>query len=221
MPKVESFERYANRYEEWFVKNRFAYEAELQAIRKLLPKSHIGVEIGVGTGRFAVPLGLKFGVEPSKAMGEIAQKRGIEVIDGVAEALPFKDSQFDFALMVTTICFIDDIETSFKEAHRVLKPKGFLIIGFVDRNSPLGMAYQKHKNENVFYKEANFYSTDEVVSYLKKAGFQDFAFTQTIFQDLKKISEIEPVREGYGEGSFVAVRGLKSKAAGMQISHSS
>jgi len=220
MPKVEPFEKYTNRYEEWFMRNRFVYESELQAIRVLLPKSGIGVEIGVGTGRFAGPLGIKLGVEPSKAMGEIARKKGIEVVDGVAEALPFKDSQFDFALMVTTICFIGDIEMAFKEAYRVLKPKGFLIIGFVDRNSPLGMAYQKYKNENVFYKEANFYSTAEVVSYLKKAGFQEFAFTQTIFQDLKKITEIEPIKEGYGEGSFVVVRGLKSKAAGMQTSHS-
>ena len=41
-------------------------------------------------------------------MKKIAQKGGIEVIDGVAESLPFADSQFDFALMVTTICFVID-----------------------------------------------------------------------------------------------------------------
>ena len=47
-----------------------------------------------------------------------------------AESLPFADSQFDFVLMFTTICFLDDIETAFNEVYRVLKSGGSLIIGF-------------------------------------------------------------------------------------------
>jgi len=79
-----------------------------------------------------VPLGIKLGIEASSQMRKIANKRGVEVIDGVAEELPFIDEQFDFALMVTTICFLDDIETAFKEAYRILKPDGKFIIGFID-----------------------------------------------------------------------------------------
>ena len=209
MPKVEPFEKHADMYEEWFVRNRFAYESELQAIRALLPEDGNGIEIGVGTGRFAAPLGIKLGVEPSKTMREIAQKKGIEVVNGVAEALPFDNNQFDFALMVTTICFLDDIETSFKEVFRVLKPRALFVIGFVDRNSPIGVVYQKHKDESMFYKEARFYSVDEVASYLEKLGFRDLTYMQTIYQDLRKLKDIEPVNEGYGEGSFVVVRGVK------------
>jgi len=40
----------------------------------------------------------------------MARDRGIKVIHAVAERLPIKDSQFDFALMVTTICFLDDVD---------------------------------------------------------------------------------------------------------------
>jgi len=209
MPKVEPFERHKAKYEEWFEKNVFAYKSELQAIRYLLPKRGTGVEIGVGTGRFAAPLGIRVGVEPSKAMREVAQKRGIEVIDGLAEALPFEDCLFDFALMVTTICFVDDIEASFKEAFRVIKPAGFFINGFVDRKSSLGKFYQKHRAKNVFYKIATFYSVDELIFYLKKTGFQNLAFTQTIFHTLEEIKEGEAIKEGYGEGSFVVVKGMK------------
>jgi len=92
-----------------------------------------------------------------------------------------------------------------------LKTDGTLIIGFVDRKSPVGMMYEKHKDENVFYKDATFFSVDEVVSFLKKAGFKDFTFSQTIFSHLNEINNIEPVKEGYGEGSFVVISGVKKK----------
>ena len=140
---------------------------------------------------------------------EIAQGRGIEVIGGVGESLPFRNSQFDFATMVTTICFLDNVEVAFNEAYRILKPGGCLIIGFIDKDSSIGQLYQRHKDENVFYRIATFYSVDEVVSHLKKAGFKSFNFTQTIFHDLAEIKGIEPVRDGYGEGSFVVVKAVK------------
>jgi SAM-dependent methyltransferase len=209
MPKVKPFEKNADRYEEWFLENVFAYVSEVKAVKALLPPKGEGMEIGVGTGRFAAPLGIRLGVEPSKAMGKVAQKRGIDVIEGVAEALPFEDSRFDFALMVTALCFLDDMEISLKEGYRVLKPGGFLLVGFVDRESPLGKVYQKRKKDSLFYKEANFYSADEVTSFMKKAGFQDFAFTQTIFHDLDQMNEADPVKKGRGEGSFVVIRGRK------------
>jgi ubiquinone/menaquinone biosynthesis C-methylase UbiE len=209
MPKIEPFEKYPQKYEDWFERNKFAYESELLAVKELMPQNGEGVEIGVGSGKFAEPLGIKLGVEPSPKMREIAEKKGIKVIDEVAEELPFNDEQFDFVLMVTTICFLDDIETVFREAYRVLKPNGCLIIGFVDKYSSLGKLYQQHKMKNVFYKIATFYSVGEVISYLKKAGFEDFTFTQTIFHKLAELKDIEPIREGYGKGSFVVIRAMK------------
>lgn len=209
MPKTEPFEKYAGQYEDWFEKNRFAYESELRAIRAQIPESGDCIEIGVGSGRFASPLGIKLGVEPSKKMREVAEQRGIKALDGVAEALPFNDSVFDCALMVTTICFLDNIEGAFKEAYRVLKSGGFLIIGFVDRDSVIGRQYQRQKEKSVFYRIATFYSVDEVIVYLRKAGFRDFHFSQTIFHSLSEMECIEPVKEGYGEGSFVVIKAMK------------
>lgn len=209
MPRIAPFEKYPKKYEDWFENNQFAYQSELLAIKKLMPTNGEGIEIGVGSGRFAEPLGIKLAVEPSPMMREIAEKREIKVIDAVAEKLPFDDKQFDFALMVTTICFLDDIETAFKEAHRILEPSGSLIIGFVDKESALGKFYLKRKTESVFYESADFYSTDEVVSYLKNTGFKNFDFLQTIFHDLEEIRKIEPIKEGYGEGSFVVIKAIK------------
>ncbi len=209
MPGVNAFDQRVNQYEEWFMEHPLAYVSELHAIKELFPKGGMGVEIGVGTGRFAAPLGISIGVEPSPAMGALAKKRGVDVIRGVAEKLPFGDAEFDTVLMVTTVCFLDDMETAFSEVHRILKPGGFFIIGFVDRDSPLGKLYQSKKDQSAFYKDATFYSVDDILSHLEKAGFLDFVFRQTLFRPLAEIEEVEPVTEGYGTGSFVVVRGVK------------
>jgi len=212
MPKIDPFEKYTSEYEAWFENNRFVYESELRAIKEQLPKKGEGIEVGVGSGRFAAPLGIRLGVDPSSKMRALARSRGIAAIDGVAEKLPFSDCRFHFVLMVTTICFLDDIESALKEAFRVLKPGSNLIIGFIDKDSPVGVLYQQQKNESVFYKVATFYSVDEVTSYLKKTGFKNLNFAQTIFHRLSEIKNLEPIKKGYGKGSFVVVKALKPKA---------
>ena len=209
MPKTAPFETHVDRYEDWFTKYPDAYTAELRAVRALVPKNSRGIEIGAGTGRFSVPLEIKQGVEPSLQMAKTARRHNMQIISGVAEDLPLADDQFDFALMVTTVCFLDDIARAFQETRRILKPGGFLIVGFVDRTSPLGRLYLAHQHENVFYRDAIFYSVDEIVTAMKQTGFMDFDFRQTIFSGLSEITPAEPVKAGYGQGSFVVVRGQK------------
>ena len=74
MAKTGAFDSQVDRYEGWFEKNSLAYESQVEAVRSVLPSGN-GVEIGVGTGRFAVPLGIKLGVDPSEAMREVARKK--------------------------------------------------------------------------------------------------------------------------------------------------
>lgn len=209
MPGVNAFDKNVDRYEQWFVDNPLAYVSELRALRELLPTSGSGIEIGVGTGRFAAPLEIKTGIEPSRSMAEVARKRGIEVVHGVAEHLPFADGEFDHALMVTTVCFLDDMDMAFQEARRVLKPGGSFVIGFIDRESPRGKEYQDRKDKSAFYQDATFYSTKDIVAALEKAGFGSFAYRQTLLRPLDEMAEVDPVKEGHGEGSFVVVRGEK------------
>lgn len=211
MPKIEPFEQHIDQYEDWFVKNCYAFRSEVNAIRRHLPEAGRGLEIGVGSGLFASPLGIGYGVEPSARMRTEALKRGVDVVDGVAEALPMDDDFCDYALMVTTICFLDDVPQSLAEARRVIKPDGKLIVGLVDKNSPLGKLYQLYQDQNVFYRHAVFYSTEEVVAMMKEAGFHHFYFTQTIFRMLEEIEKDEEVREGYSEGSFVVISAINGK----------
>lgn len=211
MPGVNAFDKNVQQYEEWFGNNPFAYLSELHAVQELLPGKGSGIEIGMGTGRFSAPLGIVQGIEPSRSMAEVAKKKGLDVVSGVAENLPYKDSEFDFCLMVTTVCFLDDIDLAFQEVYRVLKQRGSFIIGFVEKNSPVGREYEQRKNESPFYKAATFYSVNELLVHLKKAGFLKFRFCQTLFGPLQDMQEPSDVKEGFGEGSFVVIKADKSE----------
>ncbi len=85
MPRTQPFDDYLDEYEEWFDKHRFVYLSELDAVRHFIQKDEKGVEIGIGTGRFAIPLGISEGVEPSVAMREHAREKGLIVHDGVGD----------------------------------------------------------------------------------------------------------------------------------------
>ena len=207
MARIESFEKYSKEYDEWFIKNQKIYLAELNALKGLVPSDKFGVEIGVGTGRFALPLGIKVGVDPSKKMAEISRKRGIQVYEGVAEQLPFNDKTYDFVLLVTTICFVDDLEKSFKEAYRVLKNEGFIIVGFVDKESELGKRYQLKREKSKFYKDATFYSVEEVINVLRQTNFKDIIIKQTVFTN--QTHSLDSIEDGYDKGSFVVIKANK------------
>jgi len=209
MAKTKPFDEHLNEYEQWFSDNRYAYESELEAIRNILPEKGKGIEIGIGSGVFAAPLGIIEGIEPSGVMREKAAERGLHVIDGIAENLPLADKSYDFVLMVTTICFVDDISRSFAEAHRILKYDGNLVLGFVDKESLVGKLYLSLKNKSIFYKDARFYSTEEVYRVLWENDFTIISTHQTVFGLLEQINEIQETENGYGKGSFVVIKAKK------------
>jgi len=212
LAKTGPFDRNAVEYDRWYEEHRSAYAAELAAVRSILPTYSRPLEIGVGTGRFAGPLGVHFGVEPSATMRAIAESRGIEVVEAVAENLPFGDGEFDLVLMVTTVCFLDDLKEAFRESRRVLVDGGWIIVGFLDRETALGREYEAHRSGSRFYSVARFRSSAEILGALESAGFGDIAAVQTIFPGDTGDDEIAPlIREGLGEGLFAAVRGQKQE----------
>jgi len=206
---LEVFEKYALEYDQWFKDHAVEYEQELKAIKSLLPKVGRGIEIGAGTGRFTKPLGVSLGIEPSNVMREIAISRGVNIVAGTAESIPVDDDLYDYALMVTTVCFLDTPEIAFREVRRVLKVDGYIIVGLIDRDSKLGRKYEE--SENKFYRDARFHSVNEVKRDLNKSGFTNIEYVQAILPG-DEAGNYEPkVKQGYGEGSFVVLRGQRAE----------
>ncbi len=210
MPVVTPFERHAEQYDRWFDEHERLYLAEVAALQRFATGGGLRVEVGVGTGRFAARLGLAFGVEPSRRMALIARSRGIAVCRAVGERLPFRDAQFDCAVLVTVICFVDDAPTLLRELGRVLKSKGRLIVGFIDRRSALGQAYEARRETSTFYREARFWTVSEVDEMVRQTGFENLDHCQTLLGPEPDAPDACEVREGYGEGAFVVLKAEKS-----------
>ena len=214
MRGIKSFEKHAVEYDRWYGRHPFAYQSEVEAVWSLTPRGVTAVEVGVGTGRFALALGVGVGVEPSEAMAKLARQRGISVLRGVAERLPVQDGRLDLVLMITTVCFLENVSLAFEESWRVLAPGGHVLIGFLDRESYVGRPLLVRRGGGSFLSAARFYSAEEILSMLTQAGFLDLKSVQTLFEDPHGLTELSPLREGHGEGMFVVVRGRKALAAG-------
>ncbi len=204
--KILTFQENLDRYDSWYDRHREIFLSELKAVSSAHTFSPRSLEIGVGTGRFSSNLNISFGVDPCFAMLRLAQQRGTEVVAGVGEQLPFKDHSFDDVLIAITICFVEDPLRVLKECRRVLKKGGKLVLAYIDRESAWGKFYERRKEENPFYRFANFYSTDEIEDLLSKAGFKVGKRVETLFAPpgLSRY-EIEEPREGRAEGSLVVL----------------
>ncbi len=212
------FEKGADDYDRWYDENSGTMKSELSAIACLFHKARAeyqlrsgrnalhGLEVGVGSGRFAAALGIETGIDPVLSMLDIASKRGINVFQGVAEALPFLDSTFDYTAFFTSICFLNDPLRSFLEARRVIKDGGFLLCSFLNRESAMGKYLEKNRRKDRFYTNATFYSGQEVIGFLEKAGFHQFYARETIFPDLEGEQQHQ---EGLGKGLYGVILAWK------------
>jgi ubiquinone/menaquinone biosynthesis C-methylase UbiE len=201
------FDKYYKKYDAWYDKNKFPYLSELAALKKIIPNSGRGLEIGVGTGRFAAALGITIGIDSSHKMLKLAEQRGVNVRWGFGENLPFWKDSFDYAAIIITLCFTKEPLKVLQEAYRVLQKRGKIIVGIIDKNSFLGKFYQKKKS--VFYRQAHFFSVRELTGLLQEAGFKNFFYYQTLFSLPKNIKAVEKPRKGFGNGGFVVVRAQK------------
>ncbi len=198
-------------YDLWLEKHSVVFDSELAAIREVLPQAErkSGIEVGLGTGRYASALGIPEGVEATEIMREAALERGIVTRNALAENLPYRDFQFDYILMVYSIWRFNRLDSAFHEANRVLTNNGVLIIGFIDKESMLGKHFEIHKSESKAFNNVTFYTVDRILSELTTAGFQHFTLRQTLFGELDSIISPQTSLQGFGRGSFVVIKARK------------
>lgn len=97
------------------------------------------LELGVGTGRIAIPTaaagGMVVGLDVSPEMLAVAAERAeaagvsLDLLRGDAQALPFADAVFRAALAVHVLHLLPDWRAALAELVRVVGPGGLLIQG--------------------------------------------------------------------------------------------
>ena len=122
-------------------------------------------------------------VKLSRQVNEDNIRQGkVEVLEGNVAALPFDDDSFDIVTAFETVYFWPDIEKSFGEVRRVLKPGGTFLIGMETNGSDsLVMRFWNH------FIDMEMYTDDEISSFLENNDYNDIT---AYLRDAKNKQEI-------------------------------
>jgi SAM-dependent methyltransferase len=156
------------------------------------PRSRV-LEVGIGTGRIAVPLasrvGRYTGADLSRPMlRKLLEKRGalpIDLVRADATRLPFADQSFDAALGVHVFHLIPGWRDALDQLARVLRPDGLLLHGADDHSR--GPAWLRWRSRlasqcgetNVGVPRARIESFPEERGW-RPAGVERIAFTRRL-----------------------------------------
>ena len=206
------FDVFAERYDAWYDKpfGKSAFNLEKACIASLCKNLRQPfLDIGVGTGRFAEALKIKYGIDSSVGVLRFAKKRGITVIRGKGEKLPFPNKSFGAVFIIVTLCFVDEPIKILEEALRVLRDDGCIVLGLILRESPWASFYiRKGSAGNIFYKVASFYSLNKLETMLEKTNLRIEEASSTIFQapTEKPLRFENPRKDCHKDAGFVAMK---------------
>jgi ubiquinone/menaquinone biosynthesis C-methylase UbiE len=108
-------------------------------LERWLGPDGIGLELGCGTGLLAswlddcgVDRARLFGIDLSQGMLERAVGRGLGVVRGDMDRLPFVDGAFRVVLAFTSLRLLEqESRTALRESARVLAPGGRLVVSLL------------------------------------------------------------------------------------------
>ncbi|WP_025728138.1 class I SAM-dependent DNA methyltransferase [Atopobacter phocae] len=224
-----AFDGYATAYDSWFMENNQLFESELKLYKKVLGdvRDKRILSVGCGSGLFESMLtdAQIEGIEPSRDMGEIAQKRGVEMIQfGTIEQVELEEAAYDVIYFNGSSSYIEDLTAPYEKCRRALKPNGRLILLDVPKESGFGFMYLLAKQVGTFDHDdlrdvlpqlpyplelcvhGIWHSTEEKIDVLKAIGFEQFEFYQTLLNHPMYANEqVEEVIEGYKQGGYVAI----------------
>lgn len=111
----------------WYFRARRRFLSRL--VLRFVPPGARVLDVGCGDGWLGgvLPGRAWLGVEPNPVLLEMGRARGLSVLPGRAEFLPFPDASFDAACLFDVLEHLGDDAAALREARRVLRPGGVLL----------------------------------------------------------------------------------------------
>ena len=225
----QKFDGYADKYDEWFMKNENLFTSELLLFKKVLGdisgKKLLSVGCGSGLFESYIDSSNIDGIEPSEDMGRIAEKRGVKVIKyGLIEDVELEDESYDIIYFNGSSSYMENLTPVYEKCLRALKKNGRLILLDVPKESAFGFMYLLGKSLNTYDHEflegampelayplalassGVWHTTEEKIGVLKNLGVKNFTYYQTLIKNpMYTNEEPEEVSEGYKSGGYVAI----------------
>ena len=225
----QKFDGYAAKYDEWFMNNENLFISELRLFQKVLGditgKKLLSVGCGSGLFESYIDCSNVEGIEPSEDMGQIAVKRGVNVIKfGLIEDVDLPENEYDIIYFNGSSSYMEDLVPVYEKSLKALKAGGKLILLDVPKESAFGFMYLLGKSLNTYDHEylegampelpyplalassGVWHTTEEKINVLKGLGVSKFTFYQTLVKNpLYTNEEPEEVIEGYKSGGYIAI----------------
>ena len=139
----------------------------------------VGAGDGMNFGRYPPEVDSVVAVEPEPHLRDLARARAqqvsasVEVVDGVAEALPLADGSADAAVASLVLCSVTDLDQALAELFRVVRPGGELrVFEHVRATTPVLPAVQRLVDATLWPVIAGgCHTSRDTADAIRRAGF--------------------------------------------------
>jgi ubiquinone/menaquinone biosynthesis C-methylase UbiE len=220
----EIFDKWPEKYDQWFQTplGRLVKKYENDLILEMLEPGagERILDAGCGSGVFTFNIlaagahvdGLEISLPMLLRARDAFTDRPFRSVQGDMLNLPFPEDTFDKVVSITALEFIDNARAAVREAFRVTKPGGCIVIATLNSLSPWAIRRKEEaKAGHALFQHATFRSPSELEDLSPVEGTVKTAIHFQKDDDLDSAKTIEKRgrQEGLPTGAFLAARWVK------------
>lgn len=128
--KFDKYKRYGAYHWRWYGK-KVGYTHNVDFIKKWVKEKKV-LDVGAGDGLITSVLGIQ-GIDNDQYAVRLAKRKGASVELGDAYKIPYKDKEFESAILIDTIEHFKYLDKALSEIHRVIDKFLYMNITFREK----------------------------------------------------------------------------------------